>query len=100
MPQEGTYKKQDISVDEAAQLLRSATQIVSKVAYTTVAELAKAISGVNVPVDNAKTITRIAEKEAILLVITLKFRLDSDLKGKKAVDEISNYQFAKVWYQA
>jgi len=98
LPQDGKYSRISLDINEAAEMLHQATEIVSSVAYPEVCSLIYEFSGVTVPLDTEKKLTVLEENECTLLVVKLRFRIKAERKGVERHKDINEYEFVRIDY--
>lgn len=98
MPVDGTYKRSNITSDEARDLLKN-SQIKSYVAYKEVIDVIEFLTGVRIELDSDKSLTKFVENKCVILVCKLKFRVRAENKGVVRHTDPNEYEFLKIQYE-
>jgi predicted nucleotidyltransferase len=96
MPEDGSYVRYSITLEQAAYLLSRYDIIVSSVAYKEITELLAESAGILIELDNKKKKTEFQEDVCDILVMKLKFRIPSERKGLDRRYDINEYEFLFV----
>lgn len=99
MPQDGTYSRKEISAEEFKRLFLMAEEIVSTIAYPETQEVVGKALGIYLPIDRKKSLTRLEENTAIILVVKLRYRIPSERKGIRLGAQMEDYEFCLVNYK-